>query len=260
MPDLPTVSLGEVVVSRLIVGGNPFSGNSHQSTELSREMRDYYTVERIKATLRECEAQGINTFLGRGDNHIQRMLIEYWNEGGTIQWIAQTAPERGSLPDNIRQIAGTGARCCYVHGGQCDRLVEAGELDPIREAIEVGRKLGLVMGIGGHRPVTHKTAVERELGAQFHCCSFYNLGGDRGETYLPEDRDVMTDLARQLAVPVIGYKIMAAGRNDAEEAFSYAFSHLKPSDAVCVGVFPKHRPNEVRQCADLTRKFGASGT
>jgi len=257
MPELPAVHLGDLAVSRLIVGGNPFSGNSHQSAALSAEMRDYYTVERIKATLRDCEEEGINTFLGRADNHIQRMLVEHWNEGGKIQWIAQTAPERASLPDNVRQVAGTGAKCCYVHGGQCDRLVAAGELDPIREALEVGRELGLVMGVAGHDPDTHRQVVRHDLGAQFHCCSFYNLGGERGESYLPEDRDAMTALARQLGIPVVGYKIMAAGRNEPEEAFSYAFSRLRPTDAVCVGVFPKHRPDEVRQCAELTRRYAS---
>jgi hypothetical protein len=255
MPGLPTIDLAGVTVSRLVVGGNPFSGNSHQSGELSREMRDYYTVERIKATLRACEAEGVNTFLGRADNHIGRMLIEYWNEGGAVQWIAQTAPERTSLPDNIRQVAAVGGKCCYLHGGHADRLVAEGRFDVIREALDVGRTVGLVMGVGGHDPDTHLRIAERELGAQFHCCSFYNLGGTRGETYLPEDRDRMTDVARQLPVPVIGYKIMAAGRNDPEEAFRYAFSRLRPTDAVCVGVFPKHHPHEVEQNAELTRRY-----
>jgi hypothetical protein len=26
---------------------------------------------------------------------------------------------------------------------------------------------------------------------------------------------------------------------------------------VCVGVFPKHRPDEVEQCAELTRRFAS---
>jgi hypothetical protein len=254
MPGLPRIDLAGVMVSRLIVGGNPFSGGSHQTAELSREMRDYYTVERIKATLRECEAEGIDTFLGRADNHIQRMLAEYWNEGGTIQWIAQTCPERASACDNLRQAAGTGARCGYLHGGHADRLVEAGDFETIREVLSVGTELGLVMGVAGHDPRTHVEVVERELGAQFHCCSFYNLGGARGEVYLPEDRERMLDTVQTIPAPVIGYKIMAAGRNEPEEAFTYAFRRLRPTDAVCVGVFPKHRPDEIKQNADLTRR------
>jgi len=221
-------------------------------------MRDYFTVERIKATLRECEAEGIDTLLARADSHIQRMLVEYWNEGGSIQWIAQTAPEMASLPDNVRRTADAGAKCAYVHGGQCDRLVEAGDLEPIREALAVGRDLGLVMGVAGHDPNTHVQVAERDFGAQFYCCCFYNLSGTRGETYLAEDRDRMLETVQQLPVPVIGYKIMAAGRNDPEDAFAYAFRRLRATDAVCVGVFPKHRPYEVQQNADLTRRF-ASG-
>lgn len=254
MATLPTIDLAGIRVSRLIVGGNPFSGGSHQTAELSREMRDYYTVARIKATLRECEAEGIDTFLGRADNHIQRMLVECWAEGATLQWIAQTCPERASACDNLRQAASTGARIAYLHGGHADRLVEAGDLDLIREVLEVGRDLGLIMGVAGHAPATHEVIAEQELGAQFHCCSFYHLGGDRGETYLPEDRDRMLETVQGLRTPVIGYKIMAAGRNDPEEAFAYAFSRLRPTDAVCVGVFPKHRPHEIRQNAELTRR------
>jgi hypothetical protein len=132
--------------------------------------------------------------------------------------------------------------------------VEAGEFEAIREVLSVGRELGLVMGVAGHAPATHEEVVERELGAQFHCCSFYHLGGSRGETYLPEDRDRMMETVRQLSTPVIGYKILAAGRNDPEEAFAYAFSRLRSTDAVCVGVFPKHRPHEIQQDADLTRR------
>lgn len=255
MPELPQVDIGGILVSRLIVGGNPFSGNSHFSGELSREMRDYYTTERIKATLRDCETEGINTFLGRGDNHISRVLVEHWNEGGAIQFIAQTCPERASIIDNIDRIAGIGTQMCYVHGGQCDRLVEAGDLEPIREAIEFGKARGLVMGIAGHRPETHEVAVERGLGAQFHCCSLYNLA-DRQEEYSPEDRDRMCETLRELPVPAIAYKILAAGRNEPEEAFSYAFGSIREGDAVCVGVFPKDRPDEVHQNAELTRGHG----
>jgi len=256
MSDLPTIQLAGVTVSRLIVGGNPFSGGSHTSAALDRKMRDYYTVERIKATLRDCEAEGINTFLGRGDNHIRRMLIEYWNEGGAIQWIAQTAPEMASVTDNVRQIAGTGAKCCFIHGGMADRMEAEGKFEDLRPALDLGKEVGMVMGIAGHRPRTHLRARELELGAEFHCCCFYNLA-DRHEQYLPKDREAMVAIIPQLDVPVIGYKIMAAGRNDPEEAWSYAFSHLRPTDAVCVGVFTKHRPNEVRHCAELTRSYGA---
>ena len=73
---LPTIKLGRHSVTRLIVGGNPFSGNSHISRERDIEMRNYYTVEKIKETLRQCENAGINAWQSRGDRHITRVLHE----------------------------------------------------------------------------------------------------------------------------------------------------------------------------------------
>ena len=52
---LAAVQLGSLTASRFILGGNPSSGFSHQGVERDREMRRYYTAERIKATWKEAE-------------------------------------------------------------------------------------------------------------------------------------------------------------------------------------------------------------
>jgi len=41
-----------------------------------------------------------------------------------------------------------------------------------------------------------------------------------------------------------------------ERAFQYAFSHIKPTDAVIVGMFPRYA-DEVSEDAELTRKYGS---
>ena len=71
-------------------------------------MMDYFTTERIKATLFECERQGLTAMQMRGDRHIMRMVREYRNEGGKLHWIAQIASELSNLEANIRQIAACG--------------------------------------------------------------------------------------------------------------------------------------------------------
>jgi hypothetical protein len=47
---LPTVTIGPHRISRLTIGGNPFSGFSHQNAQRDAEMLDYYSVARIKPT------------------------------------------------------------------------------------------------------------------------------------------------------------------------------------------------------------------
>lgn len=261
--ELPTISIGDLQVSRLIVGGNPFSAISHQSAERDKEMRDYYTTERIKATLRQCEEVGINTFCGRADNHIMRLLNEYWNEGGRIQWLAQTAPERRSLEENIRQAARAGARAIYIQGGTVDQALEAGRLEELAEPLKLIRSLGCAPGIAGHNPDSHRRARELDLGAEFHMVCFYNLTGRRGkidvadpaERYHPDDPPKAVRLIQELNLPCLAYKVLAAGRRDPVEALTYAFQNIKPTDAVVVGVYTGDNPNQVYDDARIVREL-----
>ena len=251
--ELPHVHIGDLEVTRLIVGGNPFSAISHQSGERDKEMRDYYTTARIKQTLRQCEDAGINTFCGRVDNHIMRMLNEYWKEGGKILWLAQTAPEHRSLEENIHQAARAGASAIYIQGGTADDACQKGRLEELGRALALIRSLGLPAGIAGHDPDTHRRARELELGAQFHMVCFYNLTGRRGridvadpaERYQAGDPAKAAALIRELAKPCLAYKVLGAGRRDPREAFTYAFENIKPTDAVVFGVFTKDHPSQV---------------
>jgi len=62
--------------------------------------------------------------------------------------------------------------------------------------------------------------------------------------------------------PCLGFKILAAGRmcwqaSSVEGAFKYAFEHIKPTDAVIVGMYPRFS-DEVAENADYARKYGAA--
>src|SRR5215510_1581905 len=98
---LPSIKLGSLEVSRLIAGGNQFSGNSHTSADLDAQMMDYYTTDRIKEVLFRCEQHGITATLSRGDRHILRVMREYRNDGGKLKWICQIASELTDLRGHI---------------------------------------------------------------------------------------------------------------------------------------------------------------
>lgn len=256
MPQMPTTTIGPLTVSRFIVGGNPFSGNSHWSAELSAKMRHWWTTARIKDCLRECEDFGVNTLVARGDNHIQRLLLEYWNEGGQIQWIAQTAPERKSIEANIRQICGAGAAACYLHGGMADGIFREGDPEVMRDWIALIKDLGMVAGLASHNWQYPLRAGEMDLGCDFYLCCFYDLYGRGGEIYEDEDRVAMCETIRKIDKPCVAYKIMAAGRNEPEAAFRFAFEHIKPTDPICVGLYTEDHPDQVAEDVALTVKYG----
>jgi hypothetical protein len=256
------IKLGNIEVTRLILGSNPFSGFSHLGTAVDLAMKRYFTTESIKATMRQAENVGVNTVIARTDHHIMRVLLEYWDQGGTLQWFAQTCPEVGSHQTCISRAASSGAKACHIHGGVMDHLLAQGQLDEIQPALDMIREKGMLAGIAGHNHQVFEWA-EKNLDLDYYMCSYYDpiprdnnaehvSGTD--EQYLEEDRRTMTQLIATLSKPVVHYKIMAAGRNDPTEAFAYVARHLRANDAVCVGVYPKDHPNMLAENVELLEK------
>jgi hypothetical protein len=238
-------------VSRFILGSNPFSGFSHQSPETDLDMRRFFTTARIKETLHQAESLGVNTFIARTDFHVMRMLLEFRDEGGGLQWFAQTCPEVGSHEVCIQRASSYGAKACHLHGGVMDNAFAQGKLDDVQPALDLIRSQGMLAGIAAHNHHVIEWA-EEHLDLDYYLCCYYNPTNradnpehipEQTEFYLESDRRSMTDLIPRLSKPVIHYKIMAAGRNDPKAAFAFAASKMRPNDAVCVGIYPKDQPD-----------------
>lgn len=254
---LPTVALGPLQVTRLIVGGNPFSGFSHQSPERDRQMRHYYTVERIKQTLRDCEQAGINTCMLRVDAHICRMLEEFYNEGGRLQWLAQMAPEEARQA-NINRAKSFGAAGYYVHGAVTDAAYRDGDLGRIAKAVDDIHSAGLLAGVAGHMPTAHLAVYEAGIPVDFHMVCFYDCGSvhaGEGERFDPADPPQAVEAIRAIAKPCIAYKVLGAGRVAPEEALTYAYASIKPGDAVNVGMFIGDNSDMVAQDVALAARL-----
>jgi len=257
---LPTVPIGPLEVTHLIVGGNPFSGFSHQSPERDRQMRQYYTVERIKATLRDCEQAGINTCMLRVDAHICRMLEEFTNEGGRLQWLAQMAPEE-ACEANINRARAFGAVGYYIHGAVTDAAYREGDLDRIRGIIDQIHSRGLLAGVAGHVPAAHLAVHEAGIATDFHMVCFYDCGSvhaGEGERFDPADPPQAVEAIRAIDKPCIAYKVLGAGRVAPEEALAYAYGHIKPVDAVNVGMFTGDRASMVADNVALAARLMAT--
>ena len=261
-----TVNVAGLPISRFIIGGNPFSGFSHQSPQLDREMREHYTPEMICRTLARAEELGVTAFIGRTDEHICGVLEQYRSQGGQIQWIAQTAPELACPADAIELAVRNGAKACFVHGGVMDKMLAEGRMAEAADLLSMIHDAGLAAGVAGHNPAVHLYADEH-LDLDFHMCCYYNptdrsanAGHVHGaeEKFRDEDRQAMVSVIAGLGRPVFHYKILAAGRNDAPEAFAFAAAHMRDDDAVCVGVHTKDQPDMIEQDIRLLTEALAS--
>ena len=255
---LKTVDFGGHKISRLIIGGNPFSGTSHVSTVLDEEMEDYFTTENVKQTLKRCEECGINTMQLRGDKHIFRIMREFRHEGGVLNWIAQTAPEMGNYEGAISQIMKNHPIAIYHHGTVTDGLFKDGNMDEIKKRLRIIRATGKFVGLGTHMPEVIEYAETHKWDVDFYMACVHNLSKiDRisssvtgktnfEEPFDDEDREIMYKTIRSTEKPCLAFKILGATRKcqspeTVRAAFEEAFINIKPIDSIVVGMYPKTR-------------------
>ena len=257
MDGLHTVPFGSKQISRLIIGGNPFRGNSHFSKAMSADMEAFYTVEQIKKTLFEAQNRGINTVQARGDVLIQACIREFWAEGGTMHFIAQTASELRDLDGHVRQLAAFGCLGVYVHGTYTDRYYLDGQMDRVRDFLKTIRDTGVQTGLGTHMPQVIDVAEEEGWDLDFYMASMYNLSqpgrestivsGKMVEEYFDHsDRFPMLERVRATPKTCLVFKVFGASRlcgspAQVRETLRMILGNIKPRDAVVVGMFPKYR-------------------
>lgn len=225
-------NFGKYEVSRLIIGGDPVSGIAHAGELVYQAdfMTQYFTTPKILETLTLAEQNGINTLLMRADDRI----ISHYNmfkreRGGTLQWIATTAPEQGSPVENAKRARDNGAIAVYLHGGVADGLVKAGKVDEIGEIVEGFKKSGIMAGMGAHLLDTARASVQAKIDPDF-----YMMTINRVNYYCSEAAEVGVFM-RSIKKPWIAFKVLGAGRVKPQEGFRLAFEH--GSDFLAVGMF-----------------------
>ena len=254
---LPTIKLGNSHVTRLLMGGNIISGNSHVSPEMDKDMREFYTMPRILEAFETCEQNGINTVQMRGDAHIVRAMIEHRLNGGRLSWIAQTASEYASLEFNLRLMEKAGPIAVYFHGSKVDNMYQNGDTEGIRQGLKTIKMLGVPVGLCTHIPELLLRAEEEEWGADWYMASVYNimkLGHisssvtgkfSTDETFDEEDRVLMFDAIRKVKKPCMAFKILGASRRctseaDWQDAVRESYASIKPTDGCIVGFMQKY--------------------
>ncbi len=250
---MPVGRIGDVTISRLIIGGNQFSGWSH-SRDL-KYLRDlfkaYATEKKILETLRTAEENGVNTIITSGSAY----LSKYWKDlGGKMQWIAQVHPKTDDVTSDIKRAIDAGAVGAYVQGGVGDSFVKGGRVDLLGRAVEFIKSQRVLAGIGGHslqvpmavekagiRPDFYMktlhhdkywSATPREQRVEFNVDSNGPQDHDNIWSITPEkDIEFMQTVAR----PWIAFKVLAAGAIHPREGFKFAFDN--GADFICVGMF-----------------------
>jgi uncharacterized membrane protein YphA (DoxX/SURF4 family) len=259
--ELPRGRVGDHQISRLVAGGNLIGGWAH-----SRDLKyvpslfkAYNTEKKIYETLMLAEQAGINTInIGFPTNAV---LAKYKKATGSrIKVICQVAPdlEKGDYFVNIDTAIDFGVDIVQIQGNQVDWLVRDNRIDVVEKMIDHIRKQGFVAGLASHTvdaliaceqygiiPDYYMKAMHHDNYWSAHPIENrvpfevdtekspdHNRFHDNCFCLFPE-RTI--EFVNRATLPVMGFKVLAAGAIDPADGFNWAFRN--GADFICVGMF-----------------------
>ena len=251
---LPTMKIGDLEITRLVVGSNPFTGKSHLDDATDNDMKSYFSEEQAFAMLRRCEEAGINSIQSRGNMPVMGLIDRYRKAGGSLLWLAQTGKNLQTFDEELDEMMKYNPAAICIHGELSDDLFLNGMLDRLGSLLDKIRRKNLPCGICSHFPEVLAYAEEKGLKPDYYMASLYNLfQPDRshdvnpeGERFEESDIPKMYEVIRKLSAPTIALKILGAGRRcetqeQVRNAFVEAFASMKKGDGVLVGMFDKYQ-------------------
>jgi hypothetical protein len=266
---VPKMKFGNVEVSRLVMGVNPMYGFCHYNNNFSGAMREWYTQDRVCEVLHRAKSFGINAFNYVHVERAQNDWTRFQAEGGDMHLIMQVMgrDDEAALVRDFKPLA------LQRRGEEIDKAFQTGTLASEREWCKRARDLGVLVGVGTHKPEVIDLVESQGWDIDFYSGCVYNrtrteaewrqtLGGEMMEMphdiYMQSDPARMYKAIRQTSKTCFAFKILAAGRIDSatavEQAFRTAFASIKPHDGVYVGMFPRGK-DEIRENAEIVHSI-----
>ncbi len=268
---LPTVKFGKADITRLIIGSNPFYGYSHFNRIFDQSMREWYTQDRRIEVLRACERQGVGTWQLHYNDAPMEDFRRYRAEGGKMQLILLADFELMSNPKLLPQVAKLGPLGIAHHGNRTDERFRSGQKQLVKDFLKMVRDTGVMVGLSAHNPAVFDTVESEGWDIDYFQTCFYRVSrtaeearaefGEApvGEIYMEKDPERMSKVIRHTKKPCLAFKIFGAGRTvntpaQIEASFRFAYSNIKPTDAVIVGMYPRYS-DQVQQNTSLVAKI-----
>lgn len=252
---LPSIKLGNLEVSRFILGSNPFWGYSHKGPKLDEEMKTFYTDEKIIEVLNEAAANGVTAIASPPEERWINLYKKYLDNGGALKiWIGQCHGPADQMEQEIDRAVKGGAKAIFIQGGRVEEQYGQKKLDVLRGWVERIKGHGLPSGMAAHWPEILPECEEKGFPTDFYYQCFYCVS--KGETYREEERTRAVEAIKKIdKKPVVAYKILGAGRLTPDKGFEFAAEHIRRKDGVCVGIYAKDAILQIRENAILTEQL-----
>jgi uncharacterized membrane protein YphA (DoxX/SURF4 family) len=272
---LPMGKIGKHEISRMVLGGNLIGGWAHSRDLIyvPELFKAYNTEKKIYETLILAEKAGINCInIGFPTNEL---IARYKKTTGSkLKVISQVHPDmqKNDYFVNIDKAIDFGVDIVQIQGNWCDWLVRDKKIDVVAKMMDRIRSQNYTAGLAAHTvdalivcesegiiPDYYMKTLHHDKYWSAHPKEFRVAFEVDGEEYLDHNKfhNNMFDLypersvefVEKAKVPVMGYKILAAGAIEPKDGFRYAFEN--GADFICVGMFDFQIVKDVNICLDI---------
>jgi uncharacterized membrane protein YphA (DoxX/SURF4 family) len=276
--------IGKHELSRLILGGNLIGGWSHGRDLLYTDQlfKAYNTERKVYETLSLAEAAGINAInIGFPSNDLLRKYKKA--TGSRIKVITQIAADvkdESTLFDNLYSAIDYGVDVIQIQGNWVDWMTRDHHIDRIGRLLDKIREEGFTAGLGAHTIDSLIACAEAGIIPDYYMKTMHHdryWSAHPRENRVPFEQDGPTSLdhnkyhnnlfcpypdrtaefVAKSPVPVMGFKVLAAGAIHPKDGIYWAFQH--GADFVCVGMFDFQIVEDVNICIDVLAKLEADG-
>ncbi len=260
--DMPRGKIGDLEISRLLLGGNLLTHYTH-----SRDLqyvyslaKHYNTDEKILETLAVAEEHGINTVVVHNVPATIAVLQKHRQRGGKMQWITCTfhalaGGDLAKFTGEVEKLVDAGTDALYISGVEADTLcgftndisgadsakrMKEPNLELLAQALDMAKAHGLPTGLGAHRLGPHPGLREGRPGHRLLLEDVPPPQLPHGQPplrfeLLPGSGGSDRRSCRRSRNRCIAFKVMAAGAIPPKDAFEYAFTN--GADFVLAGMF-----------------------
>jgi uncharacterized membrane protein YphA (DoxX/SURF4 family) len=272
---LPTGKIGDHVLSRMILGGNLIGGWAHSRDLIyvPELFKAYNNEKKIYETLILAEKAGINAInIGFPTN---ALIAKYKKTTGSkIKVISQVHPdmEKGDFFVNINKAIDFGVDIVQIQGNWCDWLVRDNKIEVVGKMMDKIRSQKYTAGLAAHSvesliacenigiiPDYYMKTMHHDQYWSAHPREFRYPFEVDGKEYLDHNRfhnnmfclfpERTVEFVSRAKVPVMGYKVLAAGAIEPKDGFKWAFEN--GADFICVGMFDFQIVKDVNICLEV---------
>ena len=283
--ELPMGKIGKHDISRLVMGGNLIGGWSHGRDLIYTDQlfKAYNNERKVYETLALGEAAGINAInIGFPSNDLLRKYKK--STGSKLKVITQIAASVEDESDLFKALYGAidyGVDIIQIQGNWTDWMTRDQHVERIGKLLDKIKQEGFTAGLGAHTIDSLIACKEQGVIPDYymktmHHDQYWSATPRQNRVPFEQDGPVSPDhdkyhqnifdnfpertvnFINDSTVPVMGFKVLAAGALEPADGFHYAFEN--GADFICVGMFDFQIVEDVNICIDTLQKVKESNT